>query len=69
MEKVVSRIAAKRVINRASQLCKVYAGALLRVFMSMNALDITCKHEFGKGLYSVHTELYLMGQLIIMKRA
>ena len=58
MIKAVCRIAAKRLLNKALQLCKEHAGTLLRTIRAVNSLVIKGRNDFGEGCHTASSEPY-----------
>ena len=58
MIKAVCRIAAKRLLNKALQLRKEHAGALLKTTRAVNSIDIKCRDDFGEGCHTASSEPY-----------
>ena len=52
------KIAAKRLLNKALQLRKEHAGALLKTTRAVNGLNITGRDDFGVGCHTTSSEPY-----------
>ena len=52
------KIAAKRLVNKALQLRKEHAGALLKTTRAVNGLNITGRDDFGEGCHTASSEPY-----------
>ena len=53
--RIVCRLAARRLLNKALQLRKMYTGCLLK---DIRSTKITNRDDFGKGCHSASTEPY-----------
>ena len=58
MIKAVCRIAAKRLLNKALQLRKEHAGALLKTTRAVNSLVIKGRDDFGDVCHTASSEPY-----------
>ena len=58
MIKAVCRIAAKRLLNKALQLRKEHAGALLKTTRAVNSLNIKGQDDFGEECHTASSEPY-----------
>ena len=58
MIKAVCRIAAKRLLNKALQLRKEHAGALLKTTRAVNSLNIKGRDDFGEECHTASSEPY-----------
>ena len=56
--KAVSRIAAKRLLNVALQLCKEHAGSLLKTTRTIQSMQICDRKDFRQGCHLASTEPY-----------
>ena len=58
MVRSVCKIAAKRLCNKALQLRKEHAGALLKTTRAVRSLDIQGRDDFGEGCHTASSEPY-----------
>ena len=58
LNRAVSGVAAKRLVQRVLLLRRHHAGALLRAVRSINKIEIKNEDNFGEGLHTVHSEPY-----------
>ena len=58
MVRSVCKIAAKRLRNKALQLGKEHAGALLKTTRAVRSLDIQGRDDFGEGCHTASSEPY-----------
>ena len=56
MIEAVCRIAAKRLLNKALQLRKEHAGALLKTTRAVNSLNIKGRDDFGEECHTASSE-------------
>ena len=54
--KVVCRIAARRLLNKALQMRKEHAGCLLKSIRTIKSIQIKGRQDFGKGRHTTATE-------------
>ncbi len=52
------RIAAKRLLNKALQMCKEHAGSLLKSTKLIKSLEIKGSEDFGVGCHTASSEPY-----------
>ena len=55
LARTVCRLAARKLLNKALQMCEEHVGYLLK---SIKSIQITQREDFGKGCQSVSSELY-----------
>ena len=56
--RAVCSVAAKRLLNKALQMRKEYAGSLLKSTRSINAIQISGSEDFGVGCHTASSEPY-----------
>ena len=56
--KVVCRIAAKRLLNKALQIRKEHSASLLKCIRSIKSIQINGRQDFGKDCHTVSNEPY-----------
>ena len=56
--RAVCSVAAKRLLNKALQMRKEYAGSLLKSTRSINAIQIRGSEDFGVGCHTASSEPY-----------
>ena len=58
MVKTVGLIVAKRLCNKALQLCKEHVGTLLKTTRAVQKLNIKGRDDFGEGCHTTASEPY-----------
>ena len=56
--KAVCSVAAKRLLNKALQVRKEYAGSLLKTVRTVQSMQISGAEDFWEGCHTVSTEPY-----------
>ena len=56
--KAACTIAAKRLLNKALQVCKEHAGSLLKTIRTVQSMQISEADDFGEGCHTASTEPY-----------
>ena len=54
--KTACRLAGKRLLNKALQVCKEHAGCLLKMARSIQSLQIKGQKDFGETSHTASTE-------------
>ena len=54
--KAVCHVAAKKLLNKALQVRKEYAGSLLKTVKTVQSLQISGAEDFGEGCHTASTE-------------
>ena len=50
------RVAAKKLLNKALQICREHAGSLLQAARLVQSMELTDKNDFGDGCHMASTE-------------
>ena len=66
--KIVCKVAATRLLNRALQIRKEHAGSLLKTTRTVQGMTTADSKDFGEGCHMATTEPYFMIQLISMSK-
>ena len=56
--KSVASVASNRLLSKVLQVCKHFAGSLLKAIRSITKLVIIEQGDFGEGLLCTHSESY-----------
>ena len=54
-EKVMCRVAAKKLLNKALQICREHAGSLLQAARLVQSMELTDKSDFSDGFHIFNT--------------
>ena len=54
--KAMCRVAAKKLLNKALQICKEHAGSLLQAARLVQNMELIDKNDFGDGCHMASTE-------------
>ena len=54
--KAMCRVAAKKLLNKALQICREHAGSLFQAARLVQSMELTDKNDFGDGCHMASTE-------------
>ena len=54
--KAMCRVAAKKLLNKALQICREHAGSLLQAARLVQSMELTDKNDFGDGCHMASAE-------------
>ena len=54
--RAMCRVAAKKLLNKALQICREHAGSLLQAARLVQTMELTDKNDFGAGCHMASTE-------------
>ena len=54
--KAMCRVAAKKLLNKALQICREHAGSLLQDARLVQSMELTDENDFGDGCHMASTE-------------
>ena len=57
--KAMCRVAAKKLFNKALQICREHAGSLLQAARLVQSMELTDKNDFDDGCHMASTEPFL----------
>ena len=58
--KAMCRVTAKKLLNKALQICREHADSLLQAARLVQSMQLTDKNDFGDGFHMASTEPFCM---------